>query len=43
MIADGRVLTNAHVLRGDEVAVRRRDGEVAHGRVAGQTPTSTSR
>jgi serine protease Do len=29
------VLTNAHVLRGDEVAVRRRDGEVALGRVAG--------
>ncbi len=36
VIADGRVLTNAHVLRGDEVAVRRPDGEVAHGRVAGQ-------
>jgi serine protease Do len=35
VIADGRVLTNAHVLRGDEVAVRRTDGEVAHGRVAG--------
>jgi serine protease Do len=29
------VLTNAHVLRGDEVAVRRADGEVALGTVAG--------
>jgi serine protease Do len=35
VIADGRVLTNAHVLRGDEVAVRRPDGEVALGSVAG--------
>jgi serine protease Do len=35
VIAEGRVLTNAHVLRGDEVAVRRRDGEVMLGRVAG--------
>src|SRR4051794_37389997 len=35
VVADGRVLTNAHVLRGDEVAVRRPDGEVALGRVAG--------
>ena len=35
VIAEGRVLTNAHVLRGDEVAVRRADGEVALGRVAG--------
>jgi serine protease Do len=35
VIGDGRVLTSAHVLRGDEVAVRRPDGEVAHGRVAG--------
>ena len=34
VIAAGRVLTNAHVLRGEEVAVRR-DGEVALGRVAG--------
>jgi serine protease Do len=33
VIGDGRVLTNAHVLRGDEVAVRRSDGEVALGRV----------
>ena len=36
VIGEGRVLTNAHVLRGDEVAVRRPDGEVALGRVAGQ-------
>jgi serine protease Do len=35
VIADGQVLTNAHILRGDEVAVRRPDGEVALGRVAG--------
>ena len=35
VIAAGRVLTNAHVLRGDEVAVRRTDGEVVLGRVAG--------
>ena len=35
VVGDGRVLTNAHVLRGDEVAVRRADGEVALGRVAG--------
>ena len=33
--AASRVLTNAHVLRGDEVAVTRADGEVVHGRVAG--------
>src|SRR5215207_4955217 len=35
VIGEGRVLTNAHVLRGEEVAVRRSDGEVALGRVAG--------
>src|SRR5215208_2772661 len=35
VIAEGRVLTNAHVLRGDEVAVRRGGGEVVLGRVAG--------
>jgi serine protease Do len=35
VIGAGRVLTNAHVLRGEEVAVRRSDGEVALGRVAG--------
>src|SRR5215204_6184957 len=34
VIAEGRVLTNAHVLRGGEVAVRRGGGEVALGRVA---------
>src|SRR5215217_6710198 len=35
VIGDGHVLTNAHVLRGDEVAVRRGGGEVVLGRVAG--------
>jgi serine protease Do len=35
VIGEGRVLTNAHVLRGDEVAVRRSDGEVVLGHVAG--------
>ena len=35
VIADGRVITNAHVLRGEEVAVKRPDGEYALGRVAG--------
>jgi serine protease Do len=35
VMAEGRVLTNAHVLRGDELAVTRADGEVVHGRVAG--------
>jgi serine protease Do len=35
VIAEGRILTNAHVLRGDEVAVRRGGGEVVLGRVAG--------
>ena len=34
VIADGRVLTNAHVLRDDEVAVTRRD-DMVMGRVAG--------
>ncbi|HZB75578.1 MAG TPA: S1C family serine protease [Solirubrobacteraceae bacterium] len=34
VIADGRVLTNAHVLRGDEVAVTRGD-DMVMGRVAG--------
>ena len=38
VVGDGRVLTNAHVLRGEEVAVRRPDGEVVHGRVAGADP-----
>ena len=35
VVAEGLVLTNAHVLRGEEVAVTRADGEVALGRVAG--------
>jgi serine protease Do len=35
VVAAGRVLTNAHVLRGEEVAVTRADGQVVHGRVAG--------
>src|SRR3954462_8085744 len=33
--SDGTVLTNAHVLRGDEVAVSFADGRTEHGRVAG--------
>jgi serine protease Do len=37
VIGEQRVLTNAHVLRGDEVAVAR-GGEVVHGRVAGADP-----
>ena len=35
VIAPGQVLTSAHVLRGDEVAVTVGGGELAHGRVAG--------
>lgn len=35
VIAPGQVLTNAHVLRGDEVGVLIGEGESAHGRVAG--------
>jgi serine protease Do len=38
VIADGRVLTNSHVLRGEEVAVTRADGEVTLGSVAGRDP-----
>src|SRR5919199_5416658 len=34
----GRVLTCAHVLRGEEVAVTFRDGRSEHGRVAGADP-----
>ena len=34
----GVVLTNAHVLRGDEVAVTFADGRTEHGRVAGADP-----
>ena len=36
--AAGVVLTNAHVLRGDEVAVSFADGRTEHGRVAGADP-----
>ena len=36
--SDGVVLTNAHVLRGDDVAVAFADGRTAHGRVAGVDP-----
>src|SRR4051794_17527459 len=35
VVAPGRVLTNAHVLRGDTVAVTFGDGESRDGRVAG--------
>jgi S1-C subfamily serine protease len=35
VIAPGQVLTNAHVLRGDEVGVTFADGHTADGRVAG--------
>jgi len=38
VVADGRVLTNAHVLRGPEVAVTLGGGETVHGRVAGADP-----
>jgi serine protease Do len=38
VIAPGRVLTCAHVLRGNEVAVAFRDGRTEHGRVAGSDP-----
>ena len=37
VVAPGRILTSAHVLRGEEVAVTLR-GEVLHGRVAGYDP-----
>src|SRR4051812_11856310 len=36
--ADGVVLTNAHVLRGEDVAVSFADGRTEHGRVAGADP-----
>ena len=36
--AEARVLTNAHVLRGEEVAVTFADGRTEHGRVAGADP-----
>src|SRR4051795_6844316 len=35
VVAPGRVITNAHVLRGEEVAVGFADGETRLGRVAG--------
>ena len=38
VIAPGQVLTVAHVLRGDEVAVAFGDGRTAEGRVAGSDP-----
>ena len=38
VIADGRVLTNAHNLRGDEVTVTFRDGRTATGTVRGVDP-----
>ena len=38
VIASGQVLTVAHVLRGDEVAVVFDDGRTAEGRVAGSDP-----
>jgi serine protease Do len=38
VIAPGQVLTVAHVLRGDEVAVTFGDGRTAEGRVAGSDP-----
>jgi serine protease Do len=38
VVAEGRVLTNAHVLRGEEVAVRLPGGDSVAGRVAGYDP-----
>jgi serine protease Do len=38
VVAPGQVLTVAHVLRGDEVAVTFPDGDVREGRVAGADP-----
>ena len=38
VIAPGQVLTVAHVLRGDEIAVTFGDGRTAEGRVAGSDP-----
>ena len=38
VVEPGRVLTCAHVLRGDEVAVTFGDGRTEHGRVAGADP-----
>src|SRR5258708_21517974 len=36
VLAEGRVLTNAHNVRGDQVTVTFTDGRTAEGRVAGQ-------
>lgn len=38
VVAPGLVLTNAHVLRGEEVAIRLRSGDTVAGRVAGFDP-----
>src|SRR3954462_8643584 len=38
VVEPGRVLTCAHVLRGDEVAVTFADGRTEHGKVAGADP-----
>src|SRR4051812_20264576 len=38
VIGDGRVLTNAHNLRGDEVTVTFRDGRSTRGTVSGVDP-----
>src|SRR5687767_13941545 len=38
VVAPGRVLTNAHVLRGEEVGLRLDSGDVVAGRVAGFDP-----
>src|SRR5205823_10966976 len=38
VVADGRVLTNAHNLRGDEVTVTFRDGRSTRGTVRGVDP-----
>ncbi len=38
VVAPGRVLTTAHVLRGDEVVMRCADGDAEPGRVAGARP-----
>ena len=43
VVAPGRVLTNAHNLRGPEVTVNFADGRRETGTVAGPIPTSTSR
>ena len=42
VIADGRVLTNAHNLRGDEVTVTFRDGRTTRGTSSASIPTAIS-